>query len=236
MTRLLPSEDWNLRNSMTCASCGLSGRERHILEVINNLIEVKKIRAHEIACFERVTHFARILEKLHSGCCQSEYISSKQTPGSYGPAGENAEQARHEDIQDTSYASESLELIIHRDIYEHIPSPAKALREGNRILKEGGLMIFTAPVYDWVNTRIRSEITDGGKIIHHLPPSYHGNPLSSDGSLVFTDLGLDFFELCESEGFKVWISPGHEPVKGYLPDCNPSDGHHCWNLVIILRK
>jgi len=97
-------------------------------------------------------------------------------------------------------------------------------------------MIFTVPVYDWTNTRIRSEMTDGGRIIHHHPPSYHGNPLSSDGSLVFNDLGIDFFELCETKGFKVWISLGYDPAKGYLPDCNPINEHHCWNLVFILSK
>jgi len=128
MTRLIPSADWNLRNSMVCASCGLSGRERHILEVINRVTKLKGIKAQEIACFEKVTHFAGLLEKLYPGLKQSEYISSTLPPGSLGPAGENAEQTRHEDIQRTSYASDSLGLIIHRDVYEHIPSPAQALR------------------------------------------------------------------------------------------------------------
>jgi hypothetical protein len=33
-----------------------------------------------------------------------------------------------------------------------------------------------------------------GEIVHHLPPEYHGNPVSSEGSLVTMRWGYDITE------------------------------------------
>jgi len=38
--------------------------------------------------------------------------------------------------------------------------------------------------------------------VHHLPPVYHGNPVSADGSLVFTDFGWDFLDQMRACGFQ----------------------------------
>lgn len=152
MTRLIPAADWSLGNLTVWASCGLSCRERHILEVINRVIELKGIKVQEIACLEKVAHFAGLLEKLCPGSNQSELYQACFPLEAFARLAKNAEPSRHEEIQRASYASNSLGLINHRDAYEHIPSPAQALREGNRILKEGGLMIFTVPFYDWTST------------------------------------------------------------------------------------
>ena len=39
------------------------------------------------------------------------------------------------------------------------------------------------------------------KVEHLLPEAYHGNPVSADGSLVFTDFGWDILELMKGAWF-----------------------------------
>ena len=39
-------------------------------------------------------------------------------------------------------------------------------------------------------------------VVHILPPQYHGNPLSEEGSLVFTDFGWDILDTLKEIGFE----------------------------------
>ena len=46
----------------------------------------------------------------------------------------------------------------------------------------------------------RAEITDG-VLKYYLPEVYHGNPVSKDGSLVFTDFGWQVLDQLTKSGF-----------------------------------
>lgn len=61
----------------------------------------------------------------------------------------------------------------------------------------GGMHIFTAPKHkDLLQSRQRAYF-ENGQVIHLLEASYHGNPISTKGSLVTWDYGADFIELAE---------------------------------------
>jgi SAM-dependent methyltransferase len=233
LTSAIPSADWNLRNSVFCKTCGLSGRERHILDILKGLA-IESAPMKSAACFESVTPFAEKLKDFLPYCTFSEYVSPTFASGEAVPLAPFNVSVRHEDICNSSYTSHSLDLIVHRDVYEHIPSIDDALREAKRVLSPGGLMVFTMPLYDRSVTRIRCTINDG-LITHHHPPNYHGNPLNAGGSLVWTDAGFDFFDVLRDNGFTANVSLGLDMAKGYFPDCNPHDAWHCWNLVFICQ-
>ena len=42
-------------------------------------------------------------------------------------------------------ADEAVDAILCTEVFEHIPDPIKAIREFNRLLKQGGALIITAP-------------------------------------------------------------------------------------------
>lgn len=67
--------------------------------------------------------------------------------------------------------------------------------EIGRVLKEGGLHVFTIPFFPNTKTVTRAIMNQTGKVEHLKEPIYHGNPISADGALVTFDWGDDIVKL-----------------------------------------
>lgn len=90
------------------------------------------------------------------------------------------------DLQRMSFASASIDIIIHSDTLEHVSDSKAALKECWRTLKPGGRLFYTVPIVVGRLTRTR----------HGLPPSHHGNPETTRRDYnVQTEYGADFW--CE---------------------------------------
>jgi SAM-dependent methyltransferase len=75
----------------------------------------------------------------------SEYVSPSDEPGSMqqSPFG----MVRHEDLRALSFPSNSFDLVLSAEVFEHIPEPYKALNnEVFRVLKPGGFYVWTVPM------------------------------------------------------------------------------------------
>jgi SAM-dependent methyltransferase len=99
-----------------------------------------------------------------------------------------------QDIEHQTFPDEAFDIVITQDVFEHIPDPQKGFAEIHRTLKRNGAHIFTLPWYHWKNT-VKRAVKEDSKFKYLLPPEYHGNPIDSEGSLVFTEWGRD---LCDS--------------------------------------
>jgi SAM-dependent methyltransferase len=108
---------------------------------------------------------------------------------------------RHEDVESLSFPDGSLDLIVSNDVFEHVPNPDKAFAECARVLKRGGTMLATIPFHSDSDISVSRARLSDGQIEHFLPPSFHGNPVSVDGSLVFTDFGWDLLNIMREAGF-----------------------------------
>jgi len=83
-----------------------------------------------------------------------------------------------------------------------VPNYLKALAECSRVLKPGGMLIATIPFHNnSPDSVVRAQFKEGN-IEHLLPPQYHGNPVSKEGSLVFTDFGWDLLRAGQDQGFQ----------------------------------
>jgi SAM-dependent methyltransferase len=100
---------------------------------------------------------------------------------------------RCENLEHLSFDNESFDLHITQDVFEHLFNPAAASREIARTLRPGGAHIFTTPlVRKNEPTRFCASLAPDGTVIHLAePPEYHGNPISSEGSLVTVNWGYD---------------------------------------------
>jgi SAM-dependent methyltransferase len=100
---------------------------------------------------------------------------------------------RCENLDKLTFKDNTFDLFVTSDVFEHVMNPEKAFAEIARVLKPGGLHIFTMPWYPELSkSKRRALVNTVGQIEYLEEPVYHGNPVSSDGSLVTFDWGLDF--------------------------------------------
>ncbi|MCX6710642.1 MAG: class I SAM-dependent methyltransferase, partial [Candidatus Woesearchaeota archaeon] len=70
-----------------------------------------------------------------------------------------------------NYPSSSFDVITVLDVIEHVPNIDKALSELRRVCRNGGLIVFTMPVYDGITGKIVNimdkDITHVNKFSRH---------------------------------------------------------------------
>ena len=117
--------------------------------------------------------------------------------------------ATNQNLECLTFPDASLDIIITSDVMEHVRLDDRAHREIYRVLKPGGIYLFTVP-HDrsWENTVTRVQITDPGdpaKDIHLLEPEYHGDTNSPEGTgvLAYRAYGRDLEVFLAEIGFEV---------------------------------
>jgi len=155
---------------------------------------------------------ADFLKRTAKSAAFSEYFADVE-PGSLRNG------VRCEDVQRLSYADASFDLVTHTEVLEHVPDDARAFAELHRVLRPGGTMLFTVPLYGGYPTIERARLRDGD-IEHLMEPAYHIDPLRGEGILAFRDYGLDIVERLRAAGFgeaSVVASRHHIPWLGDFP-------------------
>jgi ubiquinone/menaquinone biosynthesis C-methylase UbiE len=99
-----------------------------------------------------------------------------------------------EDICNLTFGDETFDVFVTSDVFEHVMEPEKAFKEIERVLKNGGIHIFTTPWSPWLETTIQRAAKTAEGIVHLKEPRYHGNPIDEKGSLVTYDWGRDFVD------------------------------------------
>lgn len=101
---------------------------------------------------------------------------------------------RNENIEALTFDDASLDLFVTQDVFEHVFRPDLAAAEIARVLRPGGMHIFTVPLAREHLPSIRRARKVGTKIEHILEPMFHGDPINSEGTLVTIDWGYDIVE------------------------------------------
>lgn len=182
-TRFAANDLW-FRDHYACARCGSIPRERALMVVIEERFpDWRTMRIHESSPAQRGASLRLMRE------CPG-YVASQFFPDLV--PGESRDGMRCENLEALTFADESFDLHVTQDVFEHLFDPAAAAREIARTLRHGGAHVFTVPlVLGNLPSRRRARLYADGTVEHILPPEYHGNPISSEGSLVTVDWGLD---------------------------------------------
>jgi hypothetical protein len=203
----------NWRERLVCPLCQMNNRQRLIAALIKQ--HLNGTQGKTVYFMEHVTP---IFAWANNSFRQHRVIGSEYLGHEY-ESGQVIRGIRHEDIENMSFGDGELDLIVSNDVFEHVPHPERAFAECARVLKPGGIMLATIPFHRSSNVSVkRAEIIDG-QLVHHLPPAYHGNPVSADGSLVFTDFGWDLLDEMKDAGFsdvavEIYASPKYGHLGG----------------------
>jgi SAM-dependent methyltransferase len=152
-----------------CLGCKANVVTLSTVSVLRSL-DLGRMRAHEFSSFGATFEF---LKKLCAEFSFSEYFPSK-------PPVVNG--IRNEDITNLTFPSNTFDLLTSNGVMEHVPEDIQGYRECHRILKPGGTLVFTVPLYDTPKSVKLASVNENG-IVWHGTPEYHdsrlGGPFSA---------------------------------------------------------
>ncbi len=209
----------SLRESYPCPNCRFTVRWRDQAGIITDEFGrgqalsidqlVSKGFLNDISIFEPALRgpFVSRMKGL------PKYVQSYFRPDL--PLGDVAEDGvRNEDLTKLTFDEDTFDLIITSDVMEHLPNIEAAFAETLRVLKPGGIHIFSIPNDYPFPDRMEPRVAiKNGQEINLKPPRYHN---SGDGSqcLVYTDYGADISDLIQSLGGRLIVarrSGVHDP-------------------------
>lgn len=175
------------RESARCVRCNLIARQR----VVMTCVKQHAVPGNVIYLQEQVTNSYEWATTHLSSCTVigSEYLPDRSIPN-----------IRHEDVESLSFDDNSIDIIISQDVFEHVANPWQGFSECFRVLQPGGRMFMTVP---FAGHPAESTVH---RVQQNLPAMYHGNPLSEQGSLVYSDFGWDIVQNLKSIGFQTELA------------------------------
>ncbi len=184
-TVFYPRGSW-LRDQYLCKRCNSIPRQRALISILGRVAPDWPDRT--------------IFESSPSGP-GSSLIADRcrnYTPSQYFEgvkSGTYVDIFRREDLRCLTLPDNSVDLVVTGDVFEHIINPGPAFREIARVLREGGLHVFTVPIFERPHTLVR--VADDGTEL--MAPDYHGNPIGDGRALVIREWGDDIVDFIETE-------------------------------------
>ncbi len=205
-----------LRETGPCRQCGAVNRERQVAYFLNVTYGLGRPIRFPDNGFTLLNGEASGV--LHAHLARNKGYRCSEFFGPGHAPGELVNGVRHEDFQALSLPDNSLDLVITRDVFEHIPDPYQAHREVWRVLKPGGRHVFTVPFYDQAfEDEVRACRDADGQTRFLLPPLYHLNPVNpAGGSLVYTIFSLETLLKLSRLGFLPRLWHLYDPQAGIL--------------------
>jgi len=186
----------NWRERVLCEGCGLNNRVRASIHFFERFLE--PLLNSAIYLTEQATPLYKALAKRYPRLIGSEYFGDRIPFGSIDPA----TGFRNESVTQLSFADAALDYVLSFDVFEHVPNYGAALAECQRVLKPGGVLLFTVPFDKGAQDHlVRARITDDGEIEHLCEPEYHGDPVNAQGCLSFYNFGWRLLEELRQAGF-----------------------------------
>jgi GT2 family glycosyltransferase/glycosyltransferase involved in cell wall biosynthesis/SAM-dependent methyltransferase len=236
-TRLFYTQPALWRESLNCTHCLTTSRYRSIargvLRAIRQLTDVdaqslaelprtgvkRKLRIYDTQPPFYTTHCAYPLPDLLKTKRWIDVQLSQYKPRR--PLGKRlARGVTNQNLECLTFEGGSLDIVITSDVMEHVRLDDRAHREIHRILRLGGVYIFTVPhIRAWQQTLVRIQINDPddpSKDTHLLEPEYHGDVNSDEGlgSIAYRTYGQDLDAYLSELGFEVEYSGEDIPEHG----------------------
>ena len=193
------------RNNMVCVRCHSSSRQRHIAQVLlrhfgaassslRSLVQGRGLRVYSTDSDDAM---ARLLRDCPTFCC-SEYEPDVPLGQALGP------HATCQDVQRLTYPDACFDVVVSSDVFEHVRQYKKGFAEVHRVLRPGGLHVFTVPFYFDRSTVVRIDTQGSDDVTLLSPPEYHTDRLGRP-VLTYRSFGVDLCDELRRMGFSVAI-------------------------------
>ena len=208
---------WSTRESYPCPGCRASLRYRdQAALVLDEFAKGRSISLRSLASSGQLDGIA-IYEAALRGPFVNLFKRLPRYTRSYfwpdRPLGSiDNDGVRCEDLTALTLPSDSFDLVMTSDVMEHVYGFKEAFAEITRVLKPGGVHVFSIPTH-WPfppATEARVEIVDG--IERHLKPARYHN--SGDGTpcIVYHDYGADLVDIIDSGGCRTQVVRRHSSI------------------------
>jgi SAM-dependent methyltransferase len=200
------------REGTVCRNCGSTSRNRAVAFVLARVLDENQ------AVFRwQYRTSTRMLESSARGALamyfrlKFDYYGTEFDPAKIAAGTHPREYA---DFQKLHYDTDSFDLVVASDVFEHIRRDAEAMREVERVLKPGGYLILTVP-YDHERAQTIQRVdTSGPTDVHLLPPRYHGG---GGHTLAYREYGRDLMDLMGTAKLSVERVAVDQPDLGITP-------------------
>ena len=105
------------------------------------------------------------LRRNFSQVITSEYFQDR-------PLGQTVEGVMNQDVQRLTFPDSSLDLVSSNQVFEHVPDDILGFAESHRVLKPGGAMVLSVPLYPLPSTQRIASIVNS-KVFFVGEPEYH---------------------------------------------------------------
>jgi len=193
------------RDYMHCPFCMSCSRERHVASFVlnypphvqyNSIKKMAKKTTLDIYNTDR-----NIWAKYFRN--NNHYISSILTE-EYPIGTEIEKNVFCQNLEALTFNDESFDIVITEDVFEHVRNDKKAFKEIYRVLKRGGIHIFTIPYLFNQEAIIRVD-TSTENDINILPPEYHFDMIR--GKIIsYRTYGIDLFKQLSDIGFYTTVN------------------------------
>lgn len=179
-------------HAIRCLRCGAGPATLSLVDVLQRHgPDIARCAVYELSSRGPLFGY---LEKHAGRLVFSEYFDEV-------PPGESKDGVLCQDVQHLTFADGSFDLCTSTDVFEHVPHDARAFRELHRVLRPGGMAVFTVPIRNGGRTVERAAL-DGDRLEHFLPAEYHDDHIRGTGRVFcYRNYGRDIVDRLRAAGF-----------------------------------